>query len=74
MTQFPNFHKHTKKGQGNNSSRDFDLKQGGIHMDNLQDFSWNWFKKSGHPGAYMEYLKTAKPSKESNRVKRDGYI
>ena len=23
---------------------------------NLQDFCWSWFKQSGHPAAYMEYL------------------
>ena len=36
---------------------------------NLQDFCWNWFEKSGHPGAYMEYLQleqSAEKREESN--------
>ena len=26
----------------------------------IESYSWNWFERSGHPGAYMEYRQAEK--------------
>ena len=30
----------------------------------MKDFSWNWFERSGHPVAYMEYRQVEKAQRK----------